>query len=93
MILEIYYINNGKLASIPVIYSSTATVAVANGKATLTHNLNITSNYNIQVMCISNLNIVLPYTSSANSVGLSFYDSDMLPISNGTRVINYIIFV
>lgn len=83
---------NGKLASIPVIYSGTATVTVANSKATLTHNLNITSNYNIQVMCISNLNIVLPYTSSANSVGLSFYDSDMLPIGSGTRTVNYIIF-
>ena len=38
---------NGKLASVPVIYSGTATVTVANSIATLTHNLNITGNYGI----------------------------------------------
>lgn len=84
---------NGKLANIPVIYSGTATVTIANGKATLTHNLNITSNYSIQVMCTSNQNIVFPYTPSANSVGLAFYDTGMLPIGSGSRTVNYIIFV
>ena len=83
---------NGKLQNIPTVYHDTATVTVANGRATLTHNLNITGNYSIQVMCISNQNIVLPYESSANSVGLDFFDGDMLPISTGTRVIYYIIF-
>ena len=86
---------NGKLANIPVIYSGTATVTVANGKATLTHNLNITSNYSIQVMCTSNQNVVFPYilyTPDKNSVGLAFYDTDMLPIGSGTRTVNYTIF-
>lgn len=83
---------NGKLANIPVIYPDTATVTVANGKATLTHNLNITGNYSIQVMCTSNQNVVFPYTPSANSVGLAFYDTGMLPIGSGTRTVNYIIF-
>lgn len=77
--------------NIPAIYSGTATVTVANGKATLTHNLNITGNYGIQVICTSNQNIVFPYTPSANSVGLAFYDTG-LSIISGTRTVEYTIF-
>lgn len=84
---------NGKLASIPVIYLGTATVTVNNDStAILTHNLNITGNYGIQVMCTSNQNIVFSYAIDKNSVGLIFYDGGMLPIGSGTRTVNYIIF-
>lgn len=83
---------NGKLASVPVIYSGTATVTVANSIATLTHNLNITGNYTIQVMCTSNINVVFSYVIDKNRVGLAFYDTGMLPIGSGTRTVNYIIF-
>ena len=87
-----YAILNGKLANIPAIYSGTATVTVDNnGKAILTHNLNITGNYGIQVICTSNQNIVFPYTPSANSVGLAFYDTG-LSIISGTRTVEYTIF-
>ena len=85
------FLVNGNLANIPVIYSGTATVTVSNGKTTLTHNLNITVNYSIQVICTSNQNIVFPYTPSANSVGLAFYDTS-LSIINGTRTVEYTIF-
>lgn len=46
-------------------------------------------------MCISNQNVVFPYilyTTDKNSVGLAFYDTDMLPIGSGTRTVNYTIF-
>ncbi len=82
----------GKLASVPVIYSGTATVTVANSIATLTHNLNIIGNYTIQVMCTSNINVVFSYAIDKNRVGLAFYDTGMLPIGSGTRTVNYIIF-
>lgn len=92
MILEIYYINNGKLANISVIYLGTATVTVnSDSKATLTHNLNITGNYFIQVICTSNLNIVFSYALNKNNLGLIFYDTGMLPIGSGTRTVSYII--
>lgn len=84
---------NGKLANISVIYLDTATVTVNNDStAILTHNLNITGNYGIQVMCTSNQNIVFSYAIDKNNVGLIFYDGDMLPIGSGTRTVNYIIF-
>lgn len=84
---------NGKLANISVIYLDTATVTVNNDStAILTHNLNITGNYGIQVMCTSNKNIVFSYAIDKNNVGLIFYDGDMLPIGSGTRTVNYIIF-
>lgn len=87
------FILTGKLASIPVIYLGTATVTVNNDStAILTHNLNITGNYGIQVMCTSNQNIVFSYAIDKNSVGLIFYDGGMLPIGSGTRTVNYIIF-
>lgn len=84
---------NGKLANISVIYLDTATVTVNNDStAILTHNLNITGNYGIQVMCISNQNIVFSYAIDKNNVGLIFYDGGMLPIGSGTRTVSYIIF-
>lgn len=83
---------NGKLANISAIYLGTATVTVnSDGKATLTHNLNITGNYFIQVICISNLNIVFSYALNENNLGLIFYDTGMLPIGSGTRTVSYII--
>ena len=83
---------NGKLANIPAMYSGTATVTVANNVATLTHNLNITGNYTIQVMCTSNINVVFSYAIDKNRVGLAFYDTGMLPIGSGTRTVEYTIF-
>lgn len=84
---------NGKLANISVIYLGTATVTVNNDStAILTHNLNITGNYGIQVMCTSNINVVFSYAIDKNRVGLAFYDTGMLPIGSGTRTVNYIIF-
>ena len=62
----------------------------SNGQAILTHNLAIEGRYTIEVICISNQNIVLPYTPSANSVVLNFYDTNFHAIS-GTRTINYTI--
>ena len=83
---------NGKLANISAIYFGTATVTVdSNSKAILTHNLNITGNYFIQVMCTSNLNIVFSYALNKNNLGLIFYGTDMLPIGSGTRTVSYII--
>lgn len=83
---------NGKLANISVIYLGTATVTVnSDSKATLTHNLNITGNYFIQVICTSNLNIVFSYALNKNNLGLIFYDTGMLPIGSGTRTVSYII--
>ena len=82
---------NGKLTNISDIYFGTATVTVANGKATLTHNLNITGNYFIQVICTSNINIVFSYALNENNLGLFFYDTGMLPIGSGTRTVSYII--
>lgn len=82
----------GKLANISVIYLGTATVTVnSDSKATLTHNLNITGNYFIQVICTSNLNIVFSYALNKNNLGLIFYDTGMLPIGSGTRTVSYII--
>ena len=65
-------------------------MVVSSGKAILTHNLAIEGRYTIEVICISNQNIVLPYTPTANSVALSFYDTDFRAIS-GARTINYTI--
>ena len=92
--LDIHNINNrlDEIKGISKVYTGMATVTVANGKATLTHNLNISDHYSIQVICTSNQNIVFAYTPAANTVGLAFYDTS-LGIINGSRNISYTIFV
>ncbi|MCI5552877.1 MAG: type II secretion system GspH family protein [Tenericutes bacterium] len=92
--LDIHNINNrlDEIKGISKVYTGTATVTVVNGKATLTHNLNISDHYSIQAICTSNQNIVFAYTPAANTVGLAFYDTS-LGIINGSRNISYTIFV